>query len=143
MSPTKTPQERDDRQASQMGEITAKLEHAARDRQETREVMRAIQETLTDLQIAMGRMTEAQQETARRLAALDHTIGDSSTGISAKVELIKSIQMLDQSSIADLEKRVIALETKADGLNKWALSSMAAAVISLLLVIGRILKLVP
>jgi chromosome segregation ATPase len=133
--------DRDDRQSAAMGEIKATLEMAARERTESRTVMDEIRRTLNSIENAITRLTTLQESGEKRLEKIEVSIGEG--GLASKITKIEGIQMLDQSEMADLDKRTKALEDKAASLNRWALASMSSAILSLLLVIGTILKIIP
>jgi DNA-directed RNA polymerase sigma subunit (sigma70/sigma32) len=142
MTPRQTSSDdRDDRQSAAMGKIKATLEMAARERTESRTVMDEIRRTLNSIENAITRLTTLQESGEKRLEKIEVSIGEG--GLASKITKIEGIQMLDQSEMADLDKRTKALEDKAASLNRWALASMSSAILSLLLVIGTILKIIP
>jgi hypothetical protein len=118
MAPRQTSDERDDRQSTQMGEIRATLETATRDRSEQRDIMKAIEKTLTEIQVAISRMVAIQEGNERRLTRIEQAVGDDKDGLTGRITKVEGIQMLDQSEISDLDKRTKALEDKADDANK-------------------------
>lgn len=135
---------------SQLSEVKAQLASAEREREENRHIMRGIQTTLGEVQVAISRLTTLQEETARRISSIDKTIGDNDGGMMRHLAKVEGIQLLDQSEVSALGVRITTLENdvkqlKMDkaAMTRWALSSMAAAVGSLLLVIGRILHIIP
>jgi DNA-directed RNA polymerase sigma subunit (sigma70/sigma32) len=142
MSPRQTSSDqRDDRQSSAMGEIRAILDMAARERTESRTVMDDIRRTLSGIENAITRLTTLQESGEKRLEKIEVSIGEG--GLASKITKVEGIQMLDQSELADLDKRIKALEDRSASLTRWALASMSSAILSLLLVIGRILKIIP
>ena len=126
-----------------MGEIKATLEMAARERTETREVMEEINRTLRSIENAITRLTTLQENAERRLEKIEDSISNDPGSMTDKINKVEGMQLLDQSEVADHDKRIKKLEDKAESLNRWALASMGSATVSLLLVIGRILKIIP
>lgn len=129
---------RDDRQAVQMGEIKATLENAARERSETRELMHQIQKTLTGIEIAIGRLTVLQEQGERRLEKIEHSIGQDDSGLGARMTKLEGLIMLDESEVSALTSRVTANENKLKDYDKKILGTLAAAVVALL---GMVLNL--
>lgn len=135
---------------SRLSEVKAQLAADQREREENRRLMQNIQNTLGEVQVSLARLATLQEEVSRRLGNIDKQIGDDDGGMIRRMAKVEGMQLLDQSEVAAQGVRIAALEVeiralKADkaAVTRWAMSSMAAAVGSLLLVIARILHIIP
>lgn len=154
MTPRQTSDERDDRQSISLGAINAKLEAIEQNRGETREIMRGMGETMIAIREAIARMVVIQEETSRRLAKIDETIGDDKTGLAGRVTRIEGLQMLDQSEIADLDKRAKNSEGRiakdkeefdqfVKDANKKIIGALVAACLALAGFVLRLMHILP